>query len=331
MSQSKYTLVLDSSQLQAFSECPQYWQYAYRERIVPAHAAEKEAMNAGTYGHAILDRYYKKRAAGGSIDDSYAEAISYDPDQQICECGHSLEDRIKDTTTQIYSHDGIGSHCPTCVCDSIRPKQFSLGQELRFAVRGRIREHVYKYRDNDFKPYNAESVEVGFSEPIYEDSENLFVLEGRLDLLGTLQGLPCIADHKFQMRRRDLYHKSIQFRNYALVGKCDMLAINYIRLSKKLDDTTLVRELSCFTAAEREWWHGQLVQMFFKIKAELQLADAVKIFRDGTTLLRQEWGACSGKFGYPCAYTDLCETLNPELVQLKKNAHYVQKEEWKPW
>lgn len=287
MPQDKFTLILDSTQIQAFSECPQMWQLAYREHLVPIGTGEKEAMNAGTYGHSMLDIYYKSRAAGRSLDDSLDLSNSYNPDD---------------------------------------PEPFALSQDLRYLVRARFRDHVFKYRNNDILPHSPESVEVGFSEPIYEDDENLFVLEGRFDILGSLQGVNLVLDHKFQMRQRNLYKKSIQFRNYNLVSGYQTLMINYIRLTKKVDDSTFVREAISFQPAETRWWRTELIKYFFAIKSELA---------DGScydpTLLRQEWGACAGKFGYPCSYTDLCEHTDDSLVQIIKDSRYQKREAWSPW
>lgn len=315
---SKFVLTLDSTQLQAFSECPQMWQLAYREHLVRAGAEEKEAMNAGTYGHAMLDIYYKGRAAGFSLDDSIDLANCFDPDKQTCECGHPLKEH-GDYLTDDWE-------CVTgCECDLWRPKPYPLNQDLRYLVRGRVRDHIFKYRNNDIVPISPDSVEVGFSEPIYEDDDNLFVLEGRIDVLGTIQGINLVLDHKFQMRKRDLYRKSIQFRNYNLVSGVQTLMINYIRLTKKVDETTFVRSVASFQPAETRWWQGELIKYFFAIKKELRNCDVDQ------QILRQEWGACSGKFGYPCSYTDLCEHTDSSLIQIIKDTQYTKKEEWKPW
>lgn len=313
----KFTLILDSTQIQSFSECPQMWQLAYREHLVPIGAGEKEAMNAGTYGHSMLDIYYKSRAAGRSLDDSLDLANSYDPDRVICKCGHTPE-----------QHTQIVTACMICDCVKFEGVPFALSQDLRYLVRARFRDHVFKYRNNDILPHSPESVEVGFSEPIYEDSDNLFVLEGRFDILGSLQGVNLVLDHKFQMRQRNLYKKSIQFRNYNLVSGYQTLMINYIRLTKKVDDSTFVREAISFQPAETRWWRAELIKYFFRIKEELEKQ---KLMACNYLPLRQEWGACAGKFGYPCSYTDLCEHTDSSLVQIIKSTRYQKREAWSPW
>ncbi len=332
LAKDKFTLILDSTQIQSFSECPELWNLAYRQHLVHAYEGEKEAMNAGTYGHAMLDVYYKGRAAGRSLDDSLDLANEYNIDAQTCQCGHRIEDHcliLKQDKT-IREAEDLTCDKNGCACEIFQPVPFALSQDLRYLVRARFRDHIFKYRNNDIQPFSPESVEVGFSEPIYEDADNLFVLEGRLDVLGAMQGVNLVMDHKFQMRRRDLYKKSIQFRNYNLVSGYQTLLINYVRLTKKIDESTFVREAVSFLPGETRWWRGQLIKYFWAIKQELILHSPFASITP-TEPLRQEWGACAGKFGYPCSYTELCEHTDPQLVQIIKDTRYKKREPWSPW
>ncbi len=317
---SKFILTLDSSQLANFSDCPMYWNYANNECLGYAHEQEKEAMNAGTYGHYLLDIFYTKRAQGESINDAAAAAFAFNPDTEFqCSCGHIL----KEHTRTLLHHNHACSKCLThAICWKFDPKPFTLSQDMRIAVKTRLREYFLTYSQNDFIPNNPSAIEVGFSKPIYEDEENLFVLEGRIDLIGTWQGLATIVDHKFQLRKRDLYKKAIQFRNYDLVcdGLTNMLVINYIRLTKGVTKDTLVRDPVTFTSLERAWWKKEVVKMFFQVKKQMQSSEFV-----------QNWGMCGGKYGYPCLYAPLCEEHNQEIRERKKNQLFVVKEAWKPW
>src|SRR5690348_15830065 len=91
---------------------------------------------------------------------------------------------------------------------------FRIDALLSQQVKTRFREYCYTYINNDVIPASPEHVEVGFSEVVYESASRLYLLEGRIDIMGTLQGLNTIVDLKFQGRTRELYKKSIQFRNY---------------------------------------------------------------------------------------------------------------------
>src|SRR5947207_5993291 len=252
----KFTLVLDSSQLSTFLECPQMWNYQYNERLGLPAGEPKEAMNAGTYGHKLVEMYYLARFAVLDMNAAKEKAFAFDIDSYFCTCKHSRE-----------SHSEGGA-CK-CGCEAFKAQPFELAGEMRYAVKNRLWEYFCTYLSNDFVPDSPEAVEVGFSEKLYEDSENLFVLEGRIDMKATLQGLPCIVDHKFQTRAHSLYKKSIQFKNYVYASRVPLLVINYIRLSKGVTKDTLVRELVTFNSLEMQAWKQELVQLFFKIKAML--------------------------------------------------------------
>jgi hypothetical protein len=318
---SKYTLVLDSSQISEFLECQQKWYFKYVKHLVPTFIESQDSlpMNAGTYGHKLLDIYYRARYARASLNDAAARAFAYNPDTDTCECGCSLD-----------SHKFIPQlniqECHRCTkCFNFKPKPFSLDMGTRIAVQNRVREYFFTYQSNDFQIESIDHVEVGFSEVIFEDDENLFVLEGRIDLLASLQGMQCVVDHKFQMRRHQLYPKSIQFRNYALVAKKLLFIINYIRLTKTPDGTTLVRELVNFTVPELLAWKQKLIQIFHRVKLAKQLGDLGGV-------PEQNFGACPGRFNYMCNFTTLCEEPQQEVARLKEQQLYkINANPWRPW
>lgn len=326
MSTPKFTLILDSSQIATFLECPQLWDYQYQQRLQTSTVQQdKSAMNAGTYGHKLLDIYYKAKVRGLTLNSCIDLAFSYDPDKDECECGCSLDYHKK------LSPDVDILECQKCkkCLNNFRPKKFELNQETRFAVRNRFRDYCFQYQDpNDFKPLSENHVEVGFSEPVYEDAGNLFVLEGRIDLLATLQGLNVLVDHKFQMSRHYLYPKSIQFKNYAMIGKVNTLIINYIRLSKSVDKTTLQRVPVPFTLPEHTAWKQKLIAIFFNIKKIVQ-----------SNQYEQRWNACKGygksySLEYPafCPYNVLCEETSDFMKNAKKVQLFkVNENPWRPW
>jgi hypothetical protein len=273
-------------------------------------------MNAGTYGHHLLDIYYAQRRRGLSLNDAAATAFQYDPDKETCQCGCNYRDhkRIELLNIEECQHCKINKRCIHFV-----PRPFELDLSTRQAVQTRVREYFFTYQHNDFQSI---AEEVGFSEIIFEDDSNLFVLEGRIDLIATLQGLDCIVDHKFQMRQHQLYQKSVQFRNYALVCKKLLLIINYIRLHKAVGKETLVRELVNFTVPELLAWKQKLIGIFFRVKSALTLAPA----------LEQNSSACPGRFNYKCSYIALCDEPNPEVALRKQQQLYrINENPWRPW
>lgn len=318
---NKFTLVLDSSQISTYLECPMLWYYQNVKHLMPSFLSVQDTspMNAGTYGHKLLDLYYRNRFRGLNLNDAAAAAFSYNPDTDSCECGCSLDSHKLIPLLNIRE-------CHRCKhCYNFKAKPFTLDMQTRIAVQNRLREYFYTYQSNDFSIPSQEYVEVGFSEPIFENDEDLFVLEGRIDLLPSLQGLDCIVDHKFQMRRHQLYSKSVQFRNYALVAKRKLLIINYIRLAKAASNENLVRELVNFTVPELLDWKQKLIHIFRRVKQTILDAE------NGIQPV-QNWSACPGRFNYQCNYTQLCEEPQQAVRDLKeKQLYQINPNPWRPW
>ena len=134
-------------------------------------------------------------------------------------------------------------------------------------------------------------------------------------------------DHKFQLRSRDLYKKTIQFRNYALVMYETMGIttgiVNYVRLTKSVTKDTFKRELTQFNSLELAEWKRNLISIYDSI------FDSILIVYEG--IYDKNWSACSGKFGYPCDFTPLCEEYNEDIKKAKQTQLYTVREEWKPW
>src|SRR5215467_5546445 len=162
---SKFSLVVDSSQISSFLECPQLWTNYYQKKLEPAHfQPQDEAMDMGTYGHKLLDIYYRARFRGLSLNQATELCNAYNPDIDICDCGCGHEFHCP---TQIA---GI-EECKRCKkCIKFRPHPLPLTQPVRQAVLKRFREYCYKYQQDDFQPLSEQHVEIGFSEVIYEDS-----------------------------------------------------------------------------------------------------------------------------------------------------------------
>jgi PD-(D/E)XK nuclease superfamily len=327
----KFTLVLDSSQISTFLECPQKYVNQYVKRLVPLAydpSVEATAMNAGTYGHKLLDIYYRNKVKRLSLNDNIQACMDYNPDTDTCECGcmYDCHRALKIGGCEIQE-------CQRChKCAKFRPRPFPLNSDVRAQVRNRFKDYVFKYQHNDLMPLSEKHVEIGFAESVYEDSDNLFVLEGRIDMIAEIQGVKVCVDHKFQMQTHWLYPNSIQFKNYAMVSGCNTFMINYVRLAKMINDTTMVREIVPFTQFKLNAWKQRLIKIFWNIKSlMLDSQNNVRQFRN--------WDACSG-YGKTfqkdqpkyCWYGQLCEEPFAQTEVQKENMLYkIQKEVWRPW
>ena len=231
-----------------------------------------------------------------------------------------------------------------CNCSEFSAIEFPLSAADRQFVRDRVLDYTFAegIAIPELIPKSPDHVEVGFSHKLYEDDQRLYIIEGRIDLLGQIAG-NCPdgwADHKFQSRERDLYLKSIQFRNYAMVTGLSLGVVNYIRFAKKVEkDKTFKRSIISFSRLEMEAWRENLIRIYHRIENALNPSLFAENAEDGkdwqwydsTDILRNR-SACSGKFGYPCDYTLLCENFfNLELIKINESSEFVQKPEWRPW
>lgn len=324
---SKFTLAADSSQIDCYLECPQKWVNQYLKRYVPLNFQPDEALNMGTYGHKLLELFYRAKARGLGLNDSVKLFDAYNPDVDNCECncGKEFHQEIPEL--------GI-VECTRCrKCTSFRPKALELPAKVRQKVRKRMVEYCFEYQREDVIPVSEQHVEVGFSEPIYEDSDNLFVLEGRIDLLGKWRGLDVFVDHKIQGMRYWLYPNSVQFKNYSLITRRTGV-INYIRLTEKVvKDETITRSLVTLQTPELNAWHKRLIQVFFRMKKTIQ---ALQSSKDG---VERNWSACKGhKLTFDknkpeyCWYGTLCEEIDPTMLPKKEEQLFkIQEVPWRPW
>jgi hypothetical protein len=301
------TLILDSSQISSFLECQEKWNLSYIENLTRSVLID-DPIAAGTLMHKYLEIYYKSIGYGHTPLNAYKIAAAFNPD---------LEDKAD-------------------------AGQYPLGTDLRKRVLGRFTDYVTVYTakkdyevakkkvyDIKFSPdglpvdstKEEPLVEQGFSYELLNTNEYLFVLEGRIDLLAVLGSEHVWVDHKLQFRERELYSKSIQFRNYSLATGLNLGVINYIRLHQSVNDKTLVRQPISFSSLENRLWKQELIEIFISISKSLTNGAGFRKNRE----------SCSGKFGYPCPFTPICEEWSGETREAIKQRDFVQKKEWKPW
>ncbi len=164
-------------------------------------------------------------------------------------------------------------------------------------------------------------IEKGFSYKLFESSEYLFVLEGRIDFMGEAQdGTLLWMDHKFQLREHLLYAKAVQFRNYALATGLNLAVINYVRLHEKIEKNTFVRQPLSFSSLEMRHWKAELTETYVTIAKQV-----------ATGHFPQNRNSCGGAWGRPCMYTPLCEEYNLQTREAVKRRDFVARKEWRPW
>lgn len=331
----KFTLIADSTQLVTASQCPQKWLNHDVKHIEPVKFETEEAMSAGTYGHRLMDIYYRARVNHVPYKDSMELVYAYDPDKDMCVCGCPKD---------LHQHvEALGiDECKRCrKCLEFRPVPFPLDSKDRVKIQRRFNEYTQKYLKDDFMPLSENHVEVGFSNTIFEDDENRFILEGRIDLIAKWQGLDvCFVDHKFQGVTTWLYPKNIQFKDYALATGITTGVINYVRLvdtktlKKDKLDTVLIREIVQFNQFEIAAWQKRVIEIFFKMKRTILAHQA----KNGAGVERN-WASCAGEWktfdkNKPkyCWYNPLCEEIDKNIADRKEKTLFkINENPWRPW
>src|SRR5215469_7040780 len=175
MPEKKFTIILDSSQIALFLNCPRKWYYLYHKKLIPkdfVDTSENKFMRMGTLVHRFLDIYYRGRVNGESMNNAMDQALAYNPDDDICKCGCA---KIKHNKIE-----GLGLElCQQCKkCVHFDPVPYALDGNDRQTVLNTFRNYCYHYRGDDMMADSTNDIEKGFSIPLYEDEVNLFILEG---------------------------------------------------------------------------------------------------------------------------------------------------------
>lgn len=304
---SRSVLIADSTQISAFLECPEYYNLRHKQNLGLDTEVDEPIM-AGTFGHKLLDIYYANLHLG--VDKAVELAQSFEPPTEF-NLSSDLINLIRERFNLYWM---------TYSKKDIVPLTKRVHQIVIIKQSDSPPADIEEYIGYPIDKYpNIALVEQGFSYELLNTSEYLFVLEGRIDLIGEINGTKLWSDHKFQFRKRDLYNKSIQFRNYSLVTDLSMGIINYIRLHKETSKDTLKRDLVTFSPAERRHWKQELIEIFIKM---------VKTVKSGS--FERNRDSCPGKFGYKCEFTPICDEYDP-LIQVEIKKRYKEIPIWKPW
>lgn len=300
-------IIADSTQLTCFDECPVRWYYRYCKQIskteIPLKDYEgedkKEKQNTRDMGTVFHKILEFRYRDKYGIRRCISEALDF----------YINGDEVDLSSKEI---DLVG--------------QTALIYDANYSING------------DFFIKSPESVEVGFSECIYEDENYKFILEGRIDLaeayLGGPEGVKVSVDHKSQGRAHRLYQKCIQFRNYAMVLDAKMFVVNYIRFNKNITKDTFVREIIPFSAAEHRSWKNEITQLYRKMTdTKLSLDYIENLHGNNHELINsiKRRSSCPSQYGGLCEFIPLCDETNPNIVINIMNQNYEHKEPFKPW
>lgn len=280
--------------------------------------ADESVRMQGIFGHSLLEVYYGLRAKGADWAEAFKATMEAEIKIPECEfCGDIQE-----------NHGKLVPLTYTSLCIGFKPKKYPLPQPLQDQVRDKVKMYLYFYAPGGKIDIIPEAVELGFSEKIFENSGRVYILEGRIDLLGRFQtDQKLVLDHKFQSKRRSLYGRSVQFRNYAMVARVNFFLVNYLRLTQKTDAETFERKLISFNNEDHIHWKNYVIGIFDSVFENI-IRDMWDNPKYGENL--KNWGACQGAYSI-CPYTTLCEEQIPAIVKWKKQSLFTVGKEWRPW
>lgn len=291
---SQVIVRMDSSQLVQFAKCPTQWYNLSVRNIVRKHV-DKSAMDRGTVFHGLAERYYTKVWERDQSATAYAIGELNNLKKTVIlkdEDYTLLTLRFLDYTTKYFK-------------DSL---------EIETVV-------------DPISGVKKPAIELGFSVPILDTKDFLFVLEGRIDMIVRMSGSRVIWDHKVQGRRYSLYGQSIQSLNYCLAADSKMFLYNYIRLHAKVQPDTFYRQLTYVRPGLLEKWRAKLIKKFHAVATYKELRDNNPEFNP----YFPDSPCADIGFGKICPYTQLCEEpssrIQDQLVQL----NYQVKKAWEPW
>lgn len=206
-----------------------------------------------------------------------------------------------------------------CLDAVMQASSAELSTEDKMFVTKRFLEYFehYSLQDSSYKLLSAEK---GFSKIIYEDSEHLFVYEGRMDAVFYNRRENCLVwrDYKTRTGQNSWYHHVNQFYGYTWAlsddGECRG-ELDYIGKADKKTDKTFEREIVEFSKDQLERWKVRTINTFYKIVNDIDF--------------EQNNSACEGKYGV-CSFNRLCERdplIHDQIIQIE----YKEKERWAAW
>lgn len=200
----------------------------------------------------------------------------------------------------------------------------------RFSVALNISEseafYLYRVLTQYAQYYKGETwiprgVEVGFSKVLFEDSDNLFIYEGRVDLMVDLTQRPLgqppdqIVDHKTQSQNYSIYEFNNQVIGYLWATGAHTFVYNYLTLTK---EPKFHRAAYEFRPDQIEDWRLRTVKWFHRLRECLEKKEFLESLQ------------CETKFGR-CNFSTICEQPREAVKLHVIHSNYKIKKPYRSW
>lgn len=285
-------IILDASQIEVFEACPRKWYYSYILNLIPHKGYSP--FDIGLYYHSVLKFYYDLyRTKEFDIVQKLQQTIDFAKDQKLF-----LQYNIDNREDQIFHIQ-------------------------------RLITYLNKYEDEDA---NMEIIatEGGFSQLLFENDERRYILEGKIDLVGSKQpeGL-FVMDHKTQSRKDDRWEFNHQVCNYLHFTKANYFIYNYIGLQDKLPAEGLRRCIYKPPEGMIDQWLKEVKLTFDQMYNYITVPIA---YNHKDEVFPRRRSACdSSKYGL-CQYHKLCSVPDDSIwTEVVKSAYKEKDEKWRAW
>lgn len=296
---SRLVLVADSQALQAAQVCPKSYYLAYaqhlrRIRVQRRVDGEPIAVNTGTLVHKIMNNVNRlKIAASKKRFEKFAITNT-----TLLECGYRAIRRSKDLTHE--------------------EQLFHITKFTQFFAWDIAAGACYK-------PLGTE---VGFAKIIYQDSDIIYIYEGRMDLVmrAELDGGSNVfntwVDFKSTARDSAMYANRNQFLGYSYAMDTNMGFVLSYGLQKEKKDPFRYKPVY-HPQSLIEQWKADTIQTFHFIASRAPL---------GISAFPRNRAACDGgQYGW-CQFVTLCDNAYaPQEVQNGLVKIFYKKKVWSAW
>ena len=173
-------------------------------------------------------------------------------------------------------------------------------------------EYPKTYANDNWKPLATEK---GFSKILHEDDDNLFIYEGRIDLIVSSDNKLFPVDHKTQSLQYSIYGFNNQAMGYSWALGTNYFVYNYIKLATS---DNFRREIISFSDIQIEQWRQDTIKTAFRMKNSIVNDD-----------FNRSW-QCEHKFG-KCQYIHICEQPKPEIKNWVINSQFKKGKPYRSW
>jgi len=309
-------IILDASQLEVFEACPRKWHYSYVKNLIPLQS--HRSFDIGSYYHEVLALFYSL-------------PLGPTPYPNITESSELWKQYLLKTGRITAYNDRIKYACEFSSNPNLLQKFNIKDIDAQAFHRKRIVDYIYRYSEED-EYLESIAIEQGFSRLLYEDASRRYILEGKIDFVGS--GKPYgffVMDHKTQSRYDDRWEFNHQVCNYLSVTKADYFVYNYIGLQDKLPMNGMRRMIYKPHPGMLEQWEKEVLRTFH------EMYDFITKYQETDRILHAEQfprrrAACdSSKYGL-CAYHKLCSVPDgSKWVGAVESAYKEKDQRWRAW